>query len=136
MPTSTGQDRPPGRQSPGQAVPLAWTAEVRPDQVTRGMHVIHGGQRWQVRRTEPAAGGAIRLRLRRPAAGPGRQIPACWTPGGPVRLSADQGTCRACGLALTPGLAEEAHSLRTAPGGRYFCAASDDALHHPQGASA
>src|SRR5262249_12948451 len=38
--------------------------------------------------------------------------------------------CGACGLPLVPGEAEEADKWRTADGGRYFCQASDDGMHH------
>lgn len=39
--------------------------------------------------------------------------------------------CRDCGTELGPGIGEEAGVWRTVPGGRYFCGASLDALHHP-----
>jgi len=38
--------------------------------------------------------------------------------------------CGRCGLALVPGIEEEADKWRTADGGRYFCQASDDGMHH------
>jgi hypothetical protein len=106
-------------------------AAVSPSQVPEAAYVLYAGKRWQAGPAEPAADGSCTLRLRRPWARPAEQTRACWKPGDLVRLDADQGTCRDCWLPLTPGLGEEAHSLRTVPGGRYFCPASDDALHHP-----
>jgi len=106
-------------------------AVVSPGQVPEGAYVLHGGKRWQAGLPQPGEHGSWWLRLRRPWARPAEETRACWMPGDLVSLDADQGTCRACWLALAPGLDEEAHSLRTMPGGRYFCPASGDALHHP-----
>jgi hypothetical protein len=106
-------------------------AAVAPGQVPAGAYVLHGGKRWQAGPPRPGEDGAGWLRLRRPWARPAEETRACWRPGELVSLDADQGTCRDCWLPLAPGLDEEARSLRTVPGGRYFCPASDDALHHP-----
>ena len=119
----------PAREDESGEGPAA--AAVSPGQVPEGAYVLHGGKRWQAGPPEPGEDGACWLPLRRPWARPAEQARACWEPGQLVRLDADQGTCRDCGLPLAPGLGEEAHSLRAVPGGRYFCPASDDALHHP-----
>lgn len=109
------------------------TTRIAPAEVQPGMYVDHDGKRWQVWKTEPEPGaaGAVRLRLRRPWMPRTERTSAYWMPAESVVLDRDQGTCTACGLGLIPGLDEEAHHLRTAAGGRYFCAVSDDALHHP-----
>jgi hypothetical protein len=104
---------------------------IAPSQVTPGLFIIHDERRWQIIAVTPGPRGGARLRLNRAWLLPAERV--SWTCAGDrtVILTTDQGVCRDCGQTLTHGLDEEAHSLRTMAGGRYFCPVAGDALHHP-----
>jgi hypothetical protein len=106
-------------------------AAVSPGQVPEGAYVLHGGKRWWAGRPSPARTGRSGFGCAARGPGPPRRpapagCPATWSASTPIRAPAAP-----AGSRWPPGLDEEAHSLRTVPGGRYFCPASDDALHHP-----
>ncbi len=99
--------------------------------IAEGLFVDYDEGRYQVTAIRPG-----RAYLRR--AGNGQRRSMALVPGVPIPLAPNQGTCAACGLLLVPGVGEEAATPRsvgarwsgdgTRP--RYFCAVSDDSLHH------
>jgi hypothetical protein len=107
------------------------TARIAPDLATTGHFIVHDGHRWQITDARTVASGATQLALIRTLIVPPDQMTATWLTSQPVTLTGDQGVCGWCGRSLAHGLDEETHRFRDVTG-RYFCPASDDALHHPR----